>query len=156
MKKLASGTTARALPEWKGKTPDTRPPSNVQLRILARQGGKCAITGHKFRTGDKKRLDHVIPVIDGGKNWESNLQWLWDDPHKDKTAKEAAARKKVRKRAKTHAGVKAPPKRPLESRNDLPTSDKPKVKKLPTPTHLPTQLERLYGIREPTDKGKRR
>jgi hypothetical protein len=152
MAKLASGTTARSGFEWVGATPDTPAPPRVQLRVLERQGGRCAITGHKFRPGDKKRLDHIKPVIDGGANSESNLQWLWDEPHKEKTAKEAAVRKTARKRAKSHAGVKAPPKRPLVSRNDLATAAPQKIKKLPTPTHLPTQLERLYGIREPKAK----
>ena len=152
MAKLASGTTARAIPEWKGKTPDAKVPSTVQLRILERQKGRCALTDHKFRPGDQKRLDHKIPVIDGGKNWESNLQWLWDAPHKEKTKAEAKVRKSVRKRAKTHAGVKAPPKRPLQSRNDLATAEPPKAKKLPPPTHLPTQLERRYGIKEPAGR----
>ena len=59
-KKLASGTTARAVKEWIGKSPDDwPPPPRVQLRILERQKGKCAITGHKFATGDKKQLDHI-------------------------------------------------------------------------------------------------
>lgn len=149
---MVSGTRARSVPEWRGKTPDTRPPLQVQLRILERQGGKCAITGHKFRPGDKKRLDHRIPAADQGENRESNLQWLWETPHKEKTAKEAAVRKTVRKLAKTHAGLKAPPARPMQSRNDLAAKPEPKVKKLPFPSHMPTQLERLYGIKEPTGR----
>jgi hypothetical protein len=152
MKKLASGTTARSSFEWIGATPDAKVPNHVQLRIFDRQAGLCALTGHKFRPGDKRRLDHLKPLADGGAHSESNLRWILDGPHKVKTKAEAAVRKKVRAKAKTHAGVKAPPARPLQSRNDLPTSDKPKVKKLPLPTHLPTQLERLYGIREPTGR----
>ena len=141
---------ARATSEWKGKTPDTVAPLQVQMRVLTRQGGACAITGVKFAPGDKKRLDHKTPIIDGGKNWESNLQWILEGAHKDKTAKEATVRKVVRKLAKTHAGVKSPPARPMQSRNDLAKKPEPKVKKLPFPSHMPTQLERLYGIKEPT------
>jgi 5-methylcytosine-specific restriction enzyme A len=148
MAKLPSGTTARSGFEWVGETPDTPAPGRVRLRILERQGGRCALTGHKFRPGDKKRLDHLKPVIDGGLNRESNLQWILDVDHKAKTKAEAKVRKSVRKRARSHAGIKAAPPRPLQSRNDLPTG-KPKVKKLPTPTHLPTQLERLYVLRKP-------
>jgi hypothetical protein len=151
MAKLASGTTARAVPEWIGKTPDTKVPDAVQLRIFERQKGKCALTGHTFRPGDKKHLDHKVPAIDQGENRESNLQWVWDAPHKAKTKAEAAVRKKVRAKAKSHAGLKAPPVRPLQSRNDLPTADKPKVKKLPVPD-TPTELERRYGIVPPKSK----
>jgi 5-methylcytosine-specific restriction enzyme A len=153
MKKLASGTTARAVKEWIGKTPDAKVPDHVQLRVFERQKGECALTGHKFRPGDKKRLDHVLAVADGGKNRESNLWWILDAPHKTKTKAEAAVRKRVRKKAKAHAGIKAPPARPFQSRNDLATADKPKVKKLPVP-RTPTELERRYGIVQPT-KGKR-
>ena len=64
---------ARATAEWKGKTPDTAPPLQVQLRVLTRQGGACAITGVKFAPGDKKRLDHKTPIIDGGKNWREQF-----------------------------------------------------------------------------------
>lgn len=146
-KKLASGTTARAVKEWIGKSPDDwPPPPRVQLRLLERQHGKCAITGRKFQVGDEKRMDHKLPQADGGVNRESNLQWILDDAaHKPKSKAEAKVRKRVRKRAKTHAGLKAPPKRPLESRNDLQTA-KPDKDRLPVPSHLPTELERRYGI----------
>jgi 5-methylcytosine-specific restriction endonuclease McrA len=160
MKKLARGA-ARAIKEWIGRTPDTPAPDGVRLRVWERQKGKCAITARKITTGDKKRLDHKVPVADWtGEpphgNRESNLQWILDAPHKVKTKAEAAVRKKVRKRAKSHAGIKTPSPRPLQSRNDLPTSAKPKIKKIPPPTHLPTQLERLYGIRDEEAKPRRK
>ena len=152
--KLASGTTARAAKEWIGKSPDDwPPPPRVQLRILERQKGKCAITGHKFRPGDKKRLDHLIPLADGGVNRERNLQWLFEAQHKDKTTAEAKVRKAVRKRAKTHAGIKTAPTQPLRSRNDLAQKAPPKVAKLPLPTG-PNQLMRRYGIVDNKPKGK--
>lgn len=43
---------------WIGTTDDAKIPLHVQLRILEKQGGRCAITGHKFKPGDKKHLDH--------------------------------------------------------------------------------------------------
>jgi 5-methylcytosine-specific restriction enzyme A len=144
-RKIASGTTARAVAEWIGKTPDTPVPARVQLRILERQGGKCAITGRKFRVGDKKRLDHIIPAADGGANRESNRQWILDeDAHKPKTKAEAAVRKKVRAKAKAHAGIKTPPARKLESRNDFPAGAKEAKRdknRLPVP-NLPSALAR--------------
>jgi 5-methylcytosine-specific restriction protein A len=97
----------RSTEEWIGKTADTWPPPlTVQLRVLMRQDGKCAITGHKFAPGDAKQLDHIIPVRDGGENRERNLQWLLDAlAHKPKTAAENSARAPIIQRAKTHNGI---------------------------------------------------
>ena len=118
MPKIPSGTTARSVSEWIGRTPDTwPPPETVQLRILARQGGKCAITGHKFAPGDRKQLDHIIELADGGQNRESNLQWVLDAAaHKPKSAQAAAERAKVRAKAKAHAGISTASARSLKSR----------------------------------------
>jgi hypothetical protein len=118
-KKLASGTTARAAAEWVGKSPDDwPPPPRVQLRILERQGGKCAITGRKFRVGDKKVMDHIKAQADGGANRESNVHWILEvDAHKPKTKAEAAVRKKVRAVAKAHAGIKPVQHKPLQGKD---------------------------------------
>lgn len=108
-------------------------PPSVQLRVLVRQNGKCAITGRKFRHGDAKQLDHTIPRADGGENREGNLQWiLADKGHKPKTATEASERAKVRAKARADAGIKAPLQRPMESRNEL---AREKTKK---PAYVPT------------------
>jgi 5-methylcytosine-specific restriction protein A len=140
--KIASGTTARSVPEWIGKTPDTEAPMLVKLRILLRQGGRCAITGHEFHPGDKRHLDHIIPRIDGGQNRESNLQWILDEPHKAKTSAEAKTRSKTRRQAATHAGIKPPPKRPLQSRG-FPKAGKTRSDRIPLPG-TPTALSRQF------------
>lgn len=141
--KLASGTTARSVEEWIGVSPDTPVPAKVKLRILERQGGKCAITGHKFRPGDKKRLDHKIALAGGGENREANLQWILDDEaHKPKTKAEAAERSKVRDLTKAHHGISPEPQRPLQSRNNLATG-KPKSEKLPVPD-MPSAMARRF------------
>lgn len=145
--KLPSGTTARAVAEWVGAHPDSEPTETVKLRILARQAGKCALTGRKFLKGDAKRLDHIKPLRDGGENCESNLQWILSDKHKEKTADEAAERKKVRAKQVADAGLKTESKRPLQSRNDLAKSDKePKITRAPM-DHMPSNLARRYGIK---------
>ena len=97
----------RSTDEWIGRTADTWPPPEaVQFRVLLRQNGKCAVTGHKFRPGDKKQLDHIIEMADGGENRESNLQWLLDaEAHKPKSAAAATERAKIRAKAKAHAGI---------------------------------------------------
>jgi 5-methylcytosine-specific restriction endonuclease McrA len=138
---LPSGTTGRRKAEWFGKTPDTRPPLQVQLRVLERQGGKCALSGVKFQPGDKRRCDHKRPLEDGGLNRESNLQIILDDEHEIKTAQENAARGKTKRAAMAHQGLREPPV--MQSRNDL-KRDKPKREQLPLPTGL-TPLQRRMG-----------
>ena len=95
----------RKIAPWVGKTDDAKVPLQVQLRILVKQKGRCAITGHKFTPGDAKRLDHIIPLADGGLHGETNLQWIIDVEHKLKTAAEAQERARVRSVAAKHAGL---------------------------------------------------
>jgi len=100
-------TTARSVPEWIGKTPDSRPPPHVVLRIFETHKGVCHWSKIKIRPGDHWDCDHVIALINGGENRESNMApILRDKPHKEKTAADVAEKSKVyRKRAK-HVGVK--------------------------------------------------
>ncbi len=140
-RKLPSGTTARAVLEWIGATPDTPPPKRVKLRIVLRQGGKCAVTGKKFGPKATPRFDHIIAQADGGENRESNLQAILEDgAHKPKTAQEATARAHVRARQQTNIGIKDQPKRALQSRNDLSRpkteskiSESGRIERLPLP-----------------------
>jgi hypothetical protein len=153
-KKLTGATGGRSIREWVGRTPDTPPPTSVGLRVWNRQKGVCALTGRKIRPGDKKRLDHKVPLADDGENKESNLQWLLDAAHDAKTRQEASDRAKVRKKAKAHAGIRKPPERPLQSRNDLPVSKHAGKRgpRLPPPT-TPTGLQRRF---QTTDKPTRK
>lgn len=87
---------ARSVPEWVGKSDDAMPPKSVFDRLYAKQGGKDAITGIPFSPGDKICRDHVVPLIDGGENRESNLQLITEKQHRIKTAREAMDRAKTR------------------------------------------------------------
>ena len=102
----------RKLAPWIGKTDDDKVPLQVQLRILIKQGGRCAITGHKFMPGDSKRLDHIIPLADGGLHGEKNLQWILDTEHKAKTRAEAEERARVRSLTAAHLGLKHAKRKP--------------------------------------------
>jgi hypothetical protein len=143
-RKLPSGTTARAVPEWIGKSPDADIPKAVKLRIVLRQGGKCPISGKKFGPKAEPRFDHIKPLADGGEHRESNLQAIVDDvAHKPKTAREAAERAAVRARQTTHLGIDGRKKAEIKSRNDLArpkteskiTEDKSRVEKKQLPPH---------------------
>ncbi|MCV9909960.1 HNH endonuclease [Brucella sp. HL-2] len=99
----------RTVPEWIGKTDNSMPTDNVKDRIRDRQGDKCALTGHRFKPGDKVEYDHVVPLWLGGENRESNLQAVLDTDHKRKTQAEATVRAKITNIRKKHRGIRKEP-----------------------------------------------
>lgn len=100
-------TTARALPEWVGRTPDERVPDRVRLRIFERERGVCHISGRKIMPGELWDLDHRVALVNGGSHSESNLFPALRDKHREKNAADVAEKARVyRKRAK-HLGIKA-------------------------------------------------
>ena len=99
---------SRTVPEWIGKTDDSRPPQRVRARVFEAYGGKCHISGVKITASDKWELDHVIALINGGENRESNLAPALPEPHKKKTADDVAIKKKVARRKARFTGAKRP------------------------------------------------
>jgi 5-methylcytosine-specific restriction endonuclease McrA len=129
----------RKIPPWVGSTDDAKIPLQVQLRVLVRQHGRCAITGHKFTPGDAKRLDHIKPLADGGLHGEENLQWIIDVEHKLKTKAEAEVRARVRSVAARHAGLERPGKLKIRRR--------PKPEKAPLRVaEGKTAIARRFGL----------
>lgn len=117
MKIAASGAlTGRAVEEWIGKTPDSKPPKYVVDRIFLRQNGRCAISGRKIMPGDKRQTDHRIRLKDGGENRESNMQIILTDKHREKTALENSLGAKVLRIRLKHNGHWPETKRPIRSR----------------------------------------
>ena len=108
--------TGRKVEEWIGRTQESMPPKSVVDRIFLRQNGKCALSGHKFRPGETREKDHIIPLKDGGENRESNLQLITVQAHKKKTSAENAARAKERRVRLKHQGLWPASPRPLRSR----------------------------------------
>ncbi len=107
--------TARSVPEWIGKTPDTAIPRSVKARIMEKQNGKCACCGVKLgMAGEGIEFDHTVALINGGENRESNLRALRQRCHKVKTRKDVAEKARVNRKRDKHFGFKP------ESRNPLP------------------------------------
>jgi 5-methylcytosine-specific restriction enzyme A len=107
----------RSLAEWIGLNDDTPVPPRVRLRVFERYGRRCDPVlgcGRLLRPGDAWTCDHVVAVINGGPNRESNLHPLceWCEPTKteaDVHEKSRSYRKRLR-----HAGIRLTPKgRPL-------------------------------------------
>lgn len=109
--------TARSVKEWIGKTPDSRPPPHVRLRIFERFKGRCHWSGRIIRPGDQWDVDHVKALINGGEHRESNMApILRGKPHKEKTAQDVAEKaRNYRKRAR-HVGLSPAPRSKIKSR----------------------------------------
>lgn len=101
----------RAVKLWVGKTPDSKIPASVKLRIFKRENGVCHISGVKIEAGQKWEVEHKIPLSMGGRHAEDNLFPALAIKHKDKTAAEASVRAKADATAKRHLGLTAPTKK---------------------------------------------
>ena len=118
--------TGRSLPEWIGATLDTPIPPRVRLRVFEAHGGVCHISGRKIRAGEKWEADHVIALINGGENRETNLAPALSDKHKAKTRADVRQKSDVARKRQKHLGIKTDSGRKLQSRG----FDKTRRKKL--------------------------
>lgn len=100
------GLERRAVEEWIGATPNTPIPPRVRLRVFRRHNGVCHISKRKIMPADKWDCDHVIAIINGGENRESNLAPAIRDKHRQKTAEDVAEKAKTDSMAKRHLGIK--------------------------------------------------
>lgn len=71
-------------------------------RILGQHGWTCAREGCEVSV--YLEIDHVVPVWMGGAEEDENLEPLCDPHHKEKTARDAAARAKVKRLHKAGNG----------------------------------------------------
>lgn len=86
--------TARPVPEWQGKRPESMPGKLVLLRLYTKQNGLCACGCTRVMSFERDRIDcdHIVPLKDGGENKEANLQLLLKEHHLQKTVAENSAR----------------------------------------------------------------
>lgn len=99
---------SRSTPEWIGKTDDTKVPEHVRARIFKAHGGKCYLSGRIIRAGEPWELDHIVALVNGGENRESNLAPALKDKHKEKTAKDVAEKAAVARKFAKNIGVRKP------------------------------------------------
>lgn len=105
-------THRRAVPEWRGVSPDTAVPARVQLRVIERAAGCCEECGRAFGPALRPEIDHKTALINGGENRENNLQALCPFCHLPKTAEDVAEKAKVARVRAKHLGL-APRKKPI-------------------------------------------
>lgn len=119
---------ARSVNEWIGKNDDTEAPDRVRLRVFTRCKGRCHRCGRKIGPADKWTLEHLLALVLGGQNRESNLgiTCSWCLP--EKNAEDQAAKSKIARISKKHLGLDKP-KRKWPSRPFSPTF-KPNVRQI--------------------------
>ena len=101
------GRMTRSLPEWIGKTPDTKVPPRVIARLALKQNGRCACgCNRKFGVKDRPEADHILALVNGGENREGNLQLLTVHCHRKKTRQDVKIKAKVARTHKRHLGIK--------------------------------------------------
>ena len=89
----------RRVEEWIGKTDDTQIPPRVKLRVKARSNDCCEACGVRVRYGGQ--VDHILALINGGENRETNLRFLCRTCHAGKTRSDVSEKAKTaRKQAK--------------------------------------------------------
>ena len=120
----------RSLPEWIGATPDAKVPPRVRLRVFERAGGVCHISGRKIAPGDRWDLDHVVALVNGGENRESNLAPALRNKHKEKTKDDVKEKARIAAKAKKHVGVKKP-KATIKSRGFETAAKASRIQKQP-------------------------
>lgn len=117
--------TGRALPEWIGKTPDTKIPDRVRTRIYEREGGLCHVCGMSLK-GKRWEPDHRPALINGGQNRESMIFPACIPCHKEITKADVKEKAKTAALKAKHTGSAAPKQKikprgfPRKERNPKP------------------------------------
>jgi 5-methylcytosine-specific restriction protein A len=101
---------ARKLPEWRGKTDDSRPPPRVRLRIFDREKGVCHECHQPILPGEKWQCDHRPALVNGGQNRESMMFPVHDGCHRNRTARDVAEARKVQRSRQKHVRAVDGPK----------------------------------------------
>jgi 5-methylcytosine-specific restriction protein A len=96
----------REVPEWIGKTDDTPAPPRVRLRVFEKDKGICQCGCGIKINGKPWDTDHIVAIINGGENRESNLRTLLRDHHKIKTAADVAEKARVVRKRMASIGLK--------------------------------------------------
>lgn len=99
----------RSTKEWIGKRPDSMPPPRVRQRIFDRAGGVCHWCKIAIKVpAETWQADHVVAVINGGENRESNLAPIHGHCHVEKTGLDVAEKAKTAAIRKKHIGATRP------------------------------------------------
>ena len=91
---------------WEGKTDDARVPPRVKLRIFAAHSGRCCNCNRRVGGKLVACYDHVVAIINGGVNAESNLQLMCSECHLQKTSVDVAEKAFIARKKLSYLGLK--------------------------------------------------
>lgn len=100
---------ARTVAEWIADTDDQRAPKRVRDRIMDRHPN-CYLCTRPFNDGKRIALDHVVALINGGENRESNLRPVHVACHAKKTAADVAEKAAIARKRQKHRRIVDAPK----------------------------------------------
>lgn len=96
---------SRRVKEWIAKHDDQAVPPRVRLRVFDAKSGKCHKCGRKVHAGEPWTCEHLIALINGGQNRESNLDVTCCNCLPEKNAADVAEKSKVADIRKKHLGI---------------------------------------------------
>lgn len=68
--------------------PDAKTPRGHKAKREFRKENPCPSTGRKSGSCPGYHVDHIKPLKDDGDDHKSNMQWLSEENHKEKTKRE--------------------------------------------------------------------
>ena len=98
----------RSIPEWIGKTDDSKIPGRVQTRLFDAANGRCQQCGVHLIPGHFA-FDHITALANGGTHAEANLQVLCDICHGVKTKKDVMIKSARARKIKKCRGIDKKP-----------------------------------------------
>jgi 5-methylcytosine-specific restriction endonuclease McrA len=104
---------SRATDEWIGRNDDTPIPPRVKARIFDRDGKHCKVCTNPISGSRLPAYDHVVALINGGENRETNIQLLCVDCHKPKTAADVREKSIVARKRMKFLGIAPKKGRPM-------------------------------------------
>ena len=122
---------ARPVKEWMGKTDATKAPPRVRQRVFDGSGGICHLCKQPIKVPfESWQADHVIALINGGENKESNLAPAHSHCHLEKTKTDVAVKRKIADIRQKHLGISGT-KQKIQSRGFRTTEKAQRIGKQP-------------------------
>lgn len=123
----------RPTKEWIGKRPESAAPPKVRQRVRDRDGSLCRLCSTPIKPAESFELDHIIALINGGENKETNLSAVHKHCHLAKTKRDVAEKAKTAAMRQAFTGARKPagtiPPRPFQKREKA----EKRADKLPVP-----------------------
>ncbi len=96
-----------------GATPDTAVPPRVRVRVFERMNGRCGVCTRKIRAGEPWTCEHLVALINGGENRETNLGVTCQNCLPAKNAADVAEKSAVYRKKAKHLGAGSTAARPI-------------------------------------------